>query len=65
MARTVFKTAEAGASRLVGSIPTLSRHSAENPYLTGFLAQFGRSITLTAHYARLGWASGGVTVGPK
>jgi len=25
VARTVFKTAEAGESRLVGSIPTLSR----------------------------------------
>ena len=26
VARTVFKTAEAGATRPVGSIPTLSRH---------------------------------------
>ena len=31
VARTVFKTAEAGASRLVGSIPTLSRHILQKP----------------------------------
>ena len=33
MARTVFKTAEAGATRPVGSIPTLSRHFAHRPYV--------------------------------
>ncbi len=36
VARSVFKIAEAGAIRLVGSIPTLSRHIA-NPARIGYL----------------------------
>lgn len=38
VARTVFKTAEAGATRLVGSIPTLSRQIFQKRSIYGAFA---------------------------
>ena len=47
--RTVFKTAEAGAIRLVGSIPTLSRHERKNADFTASLLCQSAHNTQTLH----------------
>ena len=52
MARAVFKTAEAGASRLVGSIPTLSRQPMVSKWSAPFCSSPGNREILLQGIAR-------------
>jgi hypothetical protein len=63
VARAVFKTVEALARGLVGSIPTRSRHVPKNVAVTARLVISLWAMTLTAHYALSARSLGGNTAG--